>query len=102
MTDPVRMRIPEGPLEDAPTGLIEMPRGHQPSRVGRACQMAIDEATDGLPLGAYDRRILAWLAGFDGPTVATICSIINRARTAGLARDLRAASTADSEDHRND
>lgn len=51
MTDPVRMRIPEGPLEDAPTGLIEMPRGHQPSRARAAGHAETPKIEDGYDCG---------------------------------------------------
>ena len=34
----------------------------------------------GMDLGQYDRRIVAWLSGWDQPTVAAIASIIHRAR----------------------
>ena len=37
-------------------------------------------AAEGLPLGAYDHRILAWAAGWDQPTIATLASVIWRAR----------------------
>ena len=35
-----------------------------------------------LPLGAYDRRIVAWLARWDVPTVGAIASLLHRARAA--------------------
>ena len=34
------------------------------------------------PLGAYDLRMLDWLAGWDNPTVGSIASLIWRARAA--------------------
>jgi hypothetical protein len=37
-------------------------------------------ALAGLELGAWDRRILHWLAGWDTSTVLTIASWITRAR----------------------
>ena len=36
----------------------------------------------GVELGAYDRRIVGWLAGWEPLTVAVICGLIRRARTA--------------------
>jgi hypothetical protein len=37
----------------------------------------------GLQLGAYDRRIIEWLADWEPATVAVICGLISRARQAG-------------------
>jgi hypothetical protein len=36
----------------------------------------------GIELGAWDRRIAAWLAGWDVATVVTIASWIERSRAA--------------------
>jgi hypothetical protein len=36
-------------------------------------------ATAGVQLGAYDRRILAWLAGFEPQTCAVVAALITRA-----------------------
>lgn len=44
---------------------------------------AITDALDGVELGAYDRRMVGWLAGWDDPTVGTWVSLILRARAAG-------------------
>jgi len=41
----------------------------------------LDAAIEGLPLGASDRRILEWLAGWDAPTIATVASLLSRAAT---------------------
>jgi hypothetical protein len=41
---------------------------------------AMLESLDGVELGAYDRRIIEWLAGWDIATVGTIASLIYRAR----------------------
>jgi hypothetical protein len=37
----------------------------------------------GIRLGAYDRRIIEWLAMWEPATVAVICGLISRARQAG-------------------
>jgi hypothetical protein len=66
--------VPAGPIETAPIGPY-------PGTV-RQLQV-LREAVAGLPLGAYDERILEWLAGCDWPTVATVASLITRARRAG-------------------
>lgn len=43
----------------------------------------LDEALTGIPLGAYDARIVGWLKGWDVPTVATIASLLRRCFVAG-------------------
>ncbi|MFJ9542374.1 hypothetical protein ACIRPX_34650 [Streptomyces sp. NPDC101225] len=63
--------ISDGPIETAPRGFV----GH---KVQRADLLAELNAA-GVELGAYDRRIIDWLAGWDYPTVATIASLIRRA-----------------------
>lgn len=47
---------------------------------------ALLEALDGVELGAYDRRIIEWLARWDTGTVGTVASLFYRARTSGRAR----------------
>jgi len=66
--------VPRRPIQAAP-------RGHLPA-TGRAQILA--GALAGLELGAWDRRILHWLAGWDTSTALTIASWITRAR-AGTA-----------------
>lgn len=61
-----------GPIDTAPDSLPE----------GATFQGALLRALDGVQLGAYDRRIIDWLAGWDVPTVATVVSLLHRARTA--------------------
>lgn len=51
---------------------------------------ALTEPLAGIALGAYDHRIIAWLAGWDVPTVGTVASLLHRARAAApLAGDAR-------------
>ncbi|MET7601364.1 hypothetical protein ABZS96_02305 [Streptomyces avermitilis] len=65
-TDP----IPDGPLDTAPNGYLS----HETARV-----LLLNELQSaGVEMGAYDRRIVEWLAGWDSPTVATIASLIRR------------------------
>ena len=45
-----------------------------------ACVMA------GVELGAFDRRVLAWLSGWEPETAAVIAGMIARAHAAGRAR----------------
>ena len=47
------------------------------ARLTEACQSA------GVTLGAYDARILAWLANYEPETCAVIVGLINRANVAG-------------------
>jgi hypothetical protein len=64
--------VPRGPVQTAP-------RGHLPA-TGQAQILA--SALAGLELGAWDRRILRWLAGWDTSTALTIASWITRSRAA--------------------
>jgi hypothetical protein len=57
-----------GPLDTAP-------------RVSQAEALAlVDQAVQGLPLGAYDQGILIWLTFSDQATAATVASLLARAR----------------------
>lgn len=46
---------------------------------------ALSAPLRGIELGAYDRRILDWLAGYDIPTIGTVASLLHRARWADLS-----------------
>ena len=63
-----------GPLDRAPGGafLAEAQR-----------RELLAQALAGVALGAYDRRILDWLAGWEPCTVRTVASLLRRARAAG-------------------
>jgi hypothetical protein len=50
---------------------------------------ALTEPLADLDLGAYDHRMIEWLAGFDIPTVGGVVSLLHRARA---ARPLRRPS----------
>jgi hypothetical protein len=73
--------------------------------LGRDAGMPIDQANltnlgnelFGIELGAYDERILEWLADYEPSTVAVICGLISRARAAGRAEwpATEAVSTSD-------
>ena len=69
-------RVPAGPVEVAPAGFV--PQGEQAEIL--AAVLA------GIELGAWDRRILSWLAGWDASTVLTVASWIARARDGGPAQ----------------
>lgn len=49
------------------------------ARLSEACQSA------GVTLGAYDARILAWLANYEPETCAVITGLISRASAVALA-----------------
>jgi hypothetical protein len=51
-------------------------------RVGEANLADLESACAGLDLGAYDRQIIGWLAGWEPATVAVLCGLISRARAA--------------------
>jgi hypothetical protein len=73
VTDP---RIPIGPIDRGLGGFLPGPEQ----------EAMLLEALDGVILGAYDRRIVAWLAGHDASTVLPIASLIVRARQAEAAQ----------------
>lgn len=57
----------------------------------------------GVSLGAYDRRVLAWLSGFEPQTAAVIAGLIARANDAGASpRAAQLSALADSIDERLD
>jgi hypothetical protein len=45
---------------------------------------ALLEPLDGVELGAYDRRIIEWLADWDTSIVGTVASLFYRLRAAGF------------------
>lgn len=70
--DPAKNAVPRGPINEVPWGLDLAD-----------CVDAMHEALTGIELGTYDERILAWIAEIcDTPTVATIASLLHRARAA--------------------
>ncbi len=47
----------------------------------RACNLAdLAAELSGIELGAYDKRIIEWLAGWEPSTVAVVCGLVSRAR----------------------
>ena len=71
-----RPQVPAGPVEAAPRGFA--PEAELAGILAGALR--------GIELGAWDRRIAAWLAGWDTSTVLTVASWIARARDCGPAR----------------
>ncbi len=66
--------IPDGPVETAPLGRYCLPEVRQE---------AFAAILEGFETGAYDYRIVAWLAQLDDPTCRTIASLMWRCRLAG-------------------
>jgi hypothetical protein len=74
------MRKPLASLDRAPVSVhapfVSHPGGqyrHEPVEERRAALLA---ALDGVALGAYDQRIVGWLAGWDMPVVAAVVSLL--------------------------
>jgi hypothetical protein len=68
--------VPRGPVEAPPRGFV--PQAEQ-ARI-------LAGVLAGIELGAWDRRIVEWLAGWDTCTTLTVASLIARARAAGPAQ----------------
>ena len=69
-------RVPGGPVEVPPAGFV-------PEAVQAQILAGV---LAGIELGAWDLRILGWLAGLDASTVLTVASWIARSRAAGPDR----------------
>ena len=83
--------IPGGPVEAAPPG------GYCPPEVR---QEAFSAVLEDVEKGAYDYRIIAWLAQLDDTTCRTIASLMWRCRLAGAAPGSRMATAdRDERDH---
>jgi hypothetical protein len=70
------VRVPVGPVEVAPGGLVPVAEQRR----------ILAEVLAGVELGAWDERIACWLAGWDACTVLTVASWIVRARESGPLR----------------
>jgi hypothetical protein len=68
--------VPDGPVETIPDPGYCLPA----TRLE-----AFAAVLQGVPLGAYDRRMVGWLVGWDDSTCRTIASIMWRCRLAGSA-----------------
>jgi hypothetical protein len=87
------MSEPLAPLDHEPVSVhapfVSCPSGQYRHEHPHERQRALLAALDGVELGAYDRRILTWLAGWDVPTAATVVSLLWRARHAATQEALR-------------
>ena len=94
MTTPPHSYVPDGPIEAAPY------LGFCPPEVR---QEAFGAVLEGVELGAYDERIIAWLTQWDDTTCRTIASLLWRCRLAGAAETVAGSRMAtagrDKRDH---
>jgi hypothetical protein len=79
------------PLQAAPVAVrapfdVRRPLTYDPAAARADRVAAIRDALAGVELGAYDERMIEWLAGWDVPTVGGLVSLLNRVRAAGCAR----------------
>lgn len=78
-----------GPLEVDPTAAVYELAGPAPdAEFGMPLQLAramLASAVVDVQRGAFDERILTWLAGWDVATVATVASLLRRCWQAGAA-----------------
>jgi hypothetical protein len=74
------------PLEVEPVSVhppfITYPSGHYRHEPTEERRAALDAALAGVALGAYDQRFLRWLSTWDIATVASVVSLLWRARAA--------------------
>jgi hypothetical protein len=76
-----------GPLDAEPVS-VHPPYGQRQTPIYDSADARLDrlnalrEPLAEITLGAYDRRMLDWLALWDIPTVATVASLLHRARAA--------------------
>lgn len=76
VTRPPHAYVPPGPVETQP-----FEGGYQSAEVRREALAAV---LDGVPLGAYDKRMTEWLVQLDDTTCRTFASVMWRCRAAGL------------------
>lgn len=73
MSDPTGY-APAGPIKDSPASPYAGPERRRE---------AFAAALDGVTIGSYDGRIIAWLCNLDDSTCRTVVSLLWRVRDAG-------------------
>ncbi len=86
--------LPAGPLESSPGTEVYLALGHRVLGQTDAAD-ELRRALDGIPLGAFDRRIVGWLAGWDHDSVVPVLSWLYRTRAAGIASGAAQAAAAE-------
>lgn len=80
------MRGPLAPLDREPVSVhapfVSFPGGHYRRAGVEERRSALMKALQGVQLGAYDQRIVQWLANQDVPLVAAVISLLYRVRKA--------------------
>ncbi|MGB6165095.1 MAG: hypothetical protein WBF75_21505 [Pseudonocardiaceae bacterium] len=80
------MRGPLEPLDRAPVSVhapfVSHPGGRYHHAHAQERRTALVAALQGVELGAYDERMLEWLASWDVPVVAAVISLLLRVRKA--------------------
>jgi hypothetical protein len=81
------IRLDLRPLDTEPLGVhapydVRRPVVRDVAAVRADYLAVLHEPLAGILLGAYDERMLAWLARWDVPTVGTVASLLHRARAA--------------------
>ncbi len=78
-----------------------------PGKMAPHCHRILEEACEaaGVKIGAYDHRILVWLAGWGPETCAVVAGLISRANLAGVVftagqETIVAQALADAEKYR--
>jgi hypothetical protein len=96
MNNSIRPTLAVAPLQHGPNRIrppfgVAVPtddhRSGETTAEWRACRhadrvAALLDPLDGIELGAYDRRIIEWLAGWDKSVIGTVASLLYRARAA--------------------
>ncbi|MGH3710582.1 MAG: hypothetical protein ACRDRU_14510 [Pseudonocardiaceae bacterium] len=80
------MRSPLAPLDREPVSVrapfVSFPGGQYRHEHAEERRAALVAALEGVELGAYDERVLDWLAGWEVPVVAGVVSLLLRVRKA--------------------
>jgi len=87
------MRGPLAPLDREPVSVrapfVSFPSGRYRHEHAQERRAALVAALEGVELGAYDERVLDWLASWDVPIVAAVVSLLLRVRKAAIRQGPR-------------